>query len=168
MPGPFEPERRQLRLHRFGETRGGRRPGLRKLAGIGAERLQRLAGRAFGGFQIACAGVDLSQQGLGLGQQRRQFVDGHAMLAGRIAQREQALLGLIQRAVAVIEIAQCALDRGLGLAGLDQGPAERRRSRIQSSGAIPALRSSRRSAAPRRATPRHRRLPPPTPRPARP
>ena len=72
--------------------------------------------------------------GLRLGQQRRQPVDRHAMLAGGVAQREQPLLDALQRTRTLEHLAQSGIDRGLGLAQLRQRPVQRLDGRLQQLG----------------------------------
>ena len=75
--------------------------------------------------------------GPGLGQQGRQLVGRHAMLARGIAQREQPLLDALQRARTREHLAQRGLDGGLGLAQLGERPAQRLDRRLQQLGRHP-------------------------------
>ena len=90
------------------------------------QRLARLRRSVGGRRQALAAGIDRREACCGLVAQARQVRDRDAVLAARGAQREQALLDLLQALVAMGQLMARALQRGIRLGQLDAGAIERR------------------------------------------
>ncbi len=103
-----------------GKALCGGREGGSGSGGRGARRSEALA-----------AGVDAGDARRDLGLQRGEAVDRHAVLAGRRAQREQALLDGLEAVALELELLAGALEQRGALLELDPGALERGRRRLE-------------------------------------